>query len=56
MSYQDSLSKVITDVIEPAARQTDREGKFPRDGLTALGQAGILGMTVPTRWGEPASA
>jgi alkylation response protein AidB-like acyl-CoA dehydrogenase len=51
MPYQDELSKVITDVIEPAARQVDAEGKFPRDGLTALGSAGILGLTVPEEHG-----
>ena len=51
MSYREELSKVITEVIEPAARQVDQEGKFPRDGLTALGEAGILGLTVPEEHG-----
>ncbi|WP_042411263.1 acyl-CoA dehydrogenase family protein [Streptacidiphilus carbonis] len=51
MSYQEKLSEAITNVIEPAARLVDREGKFPRDGVTALGAAGILGLTVPTSHG-----
>jgi isovaleryl-CoA dehydrogenase len=51
MSYSDHLSKVIGEVIAPAARQVDREGKFPREGLTALGSAGILGLTVPAEHG-----
>jgi len=51
MSYRDDLSKVIADVIEPAARQVDREGKFPRDAMDALGRAGLLGLTLPTEVG-----
>jgi alkylation response protein AidB-like acyl-CoA dehydrogenase len=51
MSYRDELAKVITDVIAPAARQVDREGKFPRDAMDALGKAGLLGLTVSTEAG-----
>jgi alkylation response protein AidB-like acyl-CoA dehydrogenase len=51
MSYRENLSQVIADVIEPSAIQVDREGKFPRDGMTALGSAGILGLTVPAEHG-----
>src|SRR5215471_18265590 len=39
MSYQENLSKVINDVIEPSARQVDHDGTFPREGMTALGQS-----------------
>ncbi|MBO0808231.1 MAG: acyl-CoA/acyl-ACP dehydrogenase [Actinobacteria bacterium] len=41
----------MTEVIEPGAVQVDREGKFPRDGIAALGKAGILGLTVPAEHG-----
>lgn len=51
MSYSDSLGKVVEEVISPAARQVDREGKFPRAGLEALGDAGLLGLTVPAEHG-----
>ncbi|MBV9450022.1 MAG: acyl-CoA/acyl-ACP dehydrogenase [Streptosporangiaceae bacterium] len=51
MTYSDNLSKVIDEVIAPAARQVDREGKFPREGLDALGNAGILGLTVAAEHG-----
>src|SRR5450759_1564343 len=51
MSYRDDLSKVIADVIEPSAGQVDREGKVPREGLAALGDAGILGLTTPASYG-----
>src|ERR1700733_15759404 len=51
VSYHDDLAQVIDDVIAPNARQGDREGKFPRDGLDALGRAGILGLTVAAEHG-----
>jgi isovaleryl-CoA dehydrogenase len=51
MPYSRHLSKVIDEVIAPAAGQVDREGKFPREGLNALGSAGILGLTVPAEHG-----
>ena len=51
MPHSEQLSKVIDEVIAPAAPQVDREGKFPRDGLNALGSAGILGLTVPAEHG-----
>jgi isovaleryl-CoA dehydrogenase len=51
MPYREQLSTVIDEVIAPAARQVDREGKFPADGLAALGNAGILGLTVPAEHG-----
>jgi len=51
LSYQENLSKVINDVIEPAARQVDQDGMFPRAGLTALGQSGLLGLTAAEKFG-----
>jgi isovaleryl-CoA dehydrogenase len=51
VSYHDDLAQVIDDVIAPNARQVDREGKFPHDGLDALGSAGILGLTVSAEHG-----
>ncbi|MGH3157552.1 MAG: acyl-CoA dehydrogenase family protein [Streptosporangiaceae bacterium] len=51
MSYREDLAVVIDEVVAPNARQVDREGKFPRDGMEALGRAGILGLTVSTDHG-----
>jgi len=42
----DALEHVIADVIAPAAAITDGEGTFPAAGITALGKAGILGLTA----------
>lgn len=46
MSYRDQVTQVVADVIEPAARDVDKRGTFPRQGIEALGRAGLLGLTV----------
>lgn len=46
MSYRTSLSVVLAEVVGPAAELAAREGRFPRDAVSALGRAGLLGLTV----------
>ncbi|MFD5518178.1 acyl-CoA dehydrogenase family protein [Streptomyces sp. NPDC127066] len=46
MSYRTSLSVVLAEVVAPAAEPAVREGRFPRDAVSALGRAGLLGLTV----------
>lgn len=41
-----ALDQAITEVIAPQAAQVDDEGRFPREGIAALGEAGILGLTT----------
>jgi alkylation response protein AidB-like acyl-CoA dehydrogenase len=43
-AYLAALQKVIADVIEPAAIETDRSAKFPRAAMDALSQSGLLGL------------
>ena len=43
-SYLDALAPVLSQVVEPAAVQLDREGAFPRAAVDALGRAGLLGL------------
>lgn len=38
-------------VLAPSARQNDKEGRFSTEAVTALGQAGLLGLTVPAEFG-----
>ena len=40
-----ALEVIVTGVVEPMASQVDREGAFPRAAVTALGEAGFLGLT-----------
>ena len=44
MSYVQELNSIIGDIISPSARSTDKTATFPRANITALGQAGILGL------------
>src|ERR1043165_999695 len=37
--------------IAPRAEQIDRSNEFPRDLWPELGDAGLLGIPVPERWG-----
>jgi isovaleryl-CoA dehydrogenase len=54
----DELDEVRTHVrrfarerIAPRAEEIDRSNEFPRDLWPELGAAGLLGITVPERWG-----
>lgn len=37
--------------IGPRAAEVDRDAAFPRQSLTALGEHGLLGLTIPTAYG-----
>ncbi len=50
-SLVDWARKVTRDAIETESAAVDREGRFPRAGMKALGEAGLLGLTVPKKWG-----
>jgi alkylation response protein AidB-like acyl-CoA dehydrogenase len=49
--YQDALGRVIDEVVNPGAAEVDATGAFPRKAITALGEAGILGLTVNPSFG-----
>lgn len=40
-----ALDEVVASIVEPSAAELDRQGRFPRDAVTALGQRGLLGLT-----------
>ncbi|WP_127357683.1 acyl-CoA dehydrogenase family protein [Actinacidiphila soli] len=46
MSYRTAFSHVLSSVIAPSAEKIGREGRFPRSSVTALGHAGLLGLTA----------
>jgi butyryl-CoA dehydrogenase len=37
--------------IRPIAEEIDREGRFPHETVKRMGELGLLGITVPERWG-----
>ncbi len=43
-THLEALAPIIQQVIEPNAVGIDRDAKFPREALEALGQAGLLGL------------
>jgi alkylation response protein AidB-like acyl-CoA dehydrogenase len=43
------LDGIIDSTLAPLAQRTDEEGRFPREVIHALGEAGLLGLTLPTR-------
>lgn len=49
--YQDALGRVIDEVVAPGASGVDASGSFPTDAIRALGEAGILGLTVSAEVG-----
>lgn len=48
MTYLQQLDDIINNVIAPAAQAIDRDGVFPRAAITALGEAGLLGLVSAT--------
>jgi alkylation response protein AidB-like acyl-CoA dehydrogenase len=54
MNHESAVSKareIADDVLAPAARQNDKEGRFSTEAVDALGRAGLLGLTLPTEFG-----
>jgi butyryl-CoA dehydrogenase len=40
-----------TDEVRPIAEEIDRESRFPHETVKRMGELGLLGMTIPERWG-----
>ncbi|MFE6549519.1 acyl-CoA dehydrogenase family protein [Streptomyces sp. NPDC057746] len=51
MPFRSALSHVLSSAVEPSAEETGARGRFPRASVTALGEAGLLGLTSATDLG-----
>ncbi|MFJ5262627.1 acyl-CoA dehydrogenase family protein [Streptomyces sp. NPDC088387] len=51
MSYRSVLAHILSSTIEPSAEQTSARERFPRASVVALGEAGLLGLTVSAHLG-----
>jgi alkylation response protein AidB-like acyl-CoA dehydrogenase len=45
MDHLSALAPILAETLAPLALRTDREGRFPREVIQALGKAGLLGLT-----------
>ena len=50
-AVRDQVRRFARERIAPRAEEIDRSNEFPRDLWPELGNAGLLGVTVPERWG-----
>src|SRR4051794_34110508 len=50
-AVRDQVRRFARERIAPRAEEIDRTNEFPRDLWPQLGDAGLLGITVPERWG-----
>ena len=47
----DRVRTVADAALAPNADDVDQRGRFPAESIRALGEAGLLGLTVPTEFG-----
>ncbi|HUO23445.1 MAG TPA: acyl-CoA dehydrogenase family protein [Caulobacteraceae bacterium] len=51
MTHMPLLDNIIANTLAPLAPRTDAEGRFPREVIAALGEAGLLGLISSTEVG-----
>jgi len=54
MNHETALSRardIAAEVLVPAARQNDKEGRFSSEAVDALGEGGLLALTLPAAFG-----
>ena len=47
----EEVRRVADESIAPHANDVDAEGRFPREAMDALAEAGLLGLTIPVEYG-----
>src|SRR5688572_30469709 len=54
MNHDEAVSRareVAGRLLGPNAQRNDKEGRFSAEAVDALGQAGLLGLTLPVKYG-----
>jgi len=46
-----TAKNIADEILKPNSITVDRDAKFPDEGIGALSEAGILGMTIPVKYG-----
>jgi alkylation response protein AidB-like acyl-CoA dehydrogenase len=50
-SFKQSVEQFAREVVAPRAAPIDESGAFPLDVMRAAAGLGLLGVTIPTKWG-----
>jgi butyryl-CoA dehydrogenase len=50
-AFKQSIERFAREVVAPRAAAIDESGAFPLDVMRAAAGHGLLGVTIPTRWG-----
>lgn len=51
IKFKDTCRKFSETCLKPVAAELDRDGKFPSEQVTQMGNMGLLGINVPKQWG-----
>ena len=49
--FEETAEKIAQEIVAVHADEVDREGRWPSEAIAALGEAGLLGLTVPEAFG-----
>src|SRR5215210_1954893 len=50
-TFQQQIERFAADRIRPAAAGIDASGEFPRELVAELAGLGLMGVTIPQKWG-----
>ena len=54
LQIRDTVERLMVDVAQPAAKEAEREGRFPRAAIARLGAEGVFGSAFPENVGGSA--
>jgi len=54
VATREAVERLMVEVAQPAAKMAEREGRFPREAVARLGEAGVFGAAFPESVGGSA--